>query len=223
MTDQETAADTQAQGGDDTDDLDLTVPEQDTDVGQMQEDLAALRAQVGQLQTELKAAQSIGGADPQVVEDALLENAPSTRGLKRKEDARLKDRELGEQLGEARRVEEGRSFPSPQTAEAKKKAERLRRKAQEAAKQHGMGSEEFAQADREALAAEWESSVGSQLEGAADEAGRRLGERPEITVPEIDPDKYRQWGDRVRKGANVVESDEDLAFQLGKLRQGENP
>lgn len=218
MTDQE---DTQAQAGDDTDDLISSVPDEDTDVDQMQKDLAALRTE----NARLKAAQPAGGVDgmdPKVMQDALLENAPTTRYFKQQDDARREDQENSAKLAEARRAEEGRTLSSPQTAEAKKKAEGLRRKAQEAAKQHGMMSEEFAEADRKALAAETEAQVATMREETANESERRLGERPETSpAPEIDPDTYLQPRDQGRKGLNVVEDDASLAIQLEKARRAE--
>lgn len=218
MTDQE---DTQAQGTEDTDDLDLTVPDEDTDVGQMQEDLAALRAQVAQLKAA-QAAQETGGADPEVMEAALLELAPGARHFKEKRDGERQDRENMAKLREARRAEEGRTLASPQIAEKKKKAERARQEAQKIAKEHGLLSEESKHAESKAIAAETEARVATMREETANEVERRSGERPETSpVPEIDPNTYLQRGDQERKGLSVVEDDASLAMQLEKARRGQ--
>lgn len=218
MADQE---DTQTQGNEDTDDLDLDVPEQDTDVGKMQEDIAALRKEVARL----KAAQPAGGVDgmdPKTMQDALLENAPKTRHFKEREDAEREDQENMAKLVEARRAEEGRTLSSPQITEKKRKSERARQEAQRVAKEHGFLSEESKQAEAKAIAAETEARVATMREETANEVERRSGERPETSaVPEIDPKTYRQAVEQERTGLSVVEDDADLARQLSKSRRGE--
>lgn len=227
MTDQE---DTQSQGTDDTEDLDLSIPEADTDVGKMQEDLAALRAQVSQLQTQLKAAQATDGADPKTpdlgaIEDALLENAPTTRYFKQRQDAEREDRENSAKLREARRAEEGRTFSAPHVAQASKEATRLRQEAQRAAQEHGLASKEFKEADDAALAAEFRSQGLQGVEHQADESARRGMERPDTTPSGTAPRRRQGRGEGLPGRGEAADrvggsqTDAELADQLAKARR----
>lgn len=221
MSDEQTAA---TQPDDGADDLDLSVPEADTDVGAMQEQIAALNAQVSQLQRELKAAQQPAGADPEVVEAALLENAPGAAALKRWKDSENADTQLGAQLAEARRAEEGRTLSSPQIAEKKKKAERARQEAQKVEREYGILSEESKDAEAKAIAAEHEASAAVMREQTADEAEARGMDRPEVQpVPELEPNKFR--AEQQFTGLNAVPDAEDpdaeLARQLANAREAQ--
>lgn len=227
MTDQETAADTQAQGDDDTDDLISSVPDEDTDVGQMQEDLAALRTQVAQLQREVQAAQQTGGVDPELLEEAALAQSPTARIKKRQKDAEDADRELQQQLAEAHRAAEGRTFSAPHVAGASKEATKLREQAQRAAREHGFMSEEFKEADEVARRAEWQYQGLQQYERQADEVAERGMERPDTTPSGSSPQRRPEPGEGLPGRGDVTDriggsqTDAELALQLSKSRRGE--